>query len=35
VHRGATLALTTEQLNALVVGLPWHQIRDLATLRVI
>jgi transposase len=35
VHRGATLALTREQLSALVVGLPWHQIKDLATLRMI
>jgi transposase len=34
-HRGTTLTLTMEQLNALVVGLPWHQVSDLAVIRVI
>ena len=34
-HRGLTLNLTMEQLSALVVGLPWHQVADLAVIRVI
>ena len=33
--RGAKLSMSAEQLNALVVGLPWQQIDDLATIRVI
>ena len=33
--RGAKLSMTAEQLNALVVGRPWHQLADLATIRVI
>ena len=35
IHRGLTLNLTMEQLSALVVGLPWHQVADLAVIRVI
>ena len=35
VHRGATLALSAEQLDALVVGLPWQRLDELATIRVI
>jgi hypothetical protein len=34
-HLGTTLTLTVEQLDALVLGLPWHQIADLRTIRVI
>lgn len=34
-HRGLTLNLSLEQLSALVVGLPWHQVGDLAVIRVI
>ena len=34
-HRGEKITITVEQLNALVVGLPWQQIADLATIRVI
>jgi transposase len=34
-HLGTTLSITTEQLAALVVGLPWQQISDLQTIRVI
>ena len=34
-HRGSTWALTAEQLQALVVGLPWQQIGDLARIQVI
>jgi hypothetical protein len=34
-HLGATLTLTVEQLDALVLGLPWQQIADLRTIRVI
>jgi transposase len=34
-HRGAKITMTMEQLDALVVGLPWQQIADLATIRVI
>lgn len=30
----ATLSLSTEQLRALVIGLPWHRIGDGATIRV-
>jgi transposase len=33
--RGAKLSMSAEQLNALVVGLPWQQLDDLATIRVI
>jgi transposase len=34
-HLGPTLSITAEQLDALVVGLPWQQIRDLQMIRVI
>ena len=34
-HRGTKLTLTMEQLNALVVGLPWHQVSELSVIRVI
>jgi transposase len=33
--RGAKLSMSAEQLNALVVGLPWQQLDDLAMIRVI
>ena len=33
--RGTKLSMSAEQLNALVVGLPWQQLDDLATIRVI
>ena len=33
--RGAKLSMSAEQLNALVVGLPWQQLDELAILRVI
>jgi len=33
--RGAKVSMTMEQLNALVIGLPWRQLSDLATIRVI
>jgi len=29
------VSMTMEQLNALVIGLPWRQLSDLATIRVI
>jgi transposase len=32
---GATLALSEEQLRALVVGLPWQRLGNLATIRVL
>jgi len=32
---GTTVALTDEQLRALVVGLPWQRLGDLATIRVL
>lgn len=34
-HRGTKVTLTAEQLAALVVGLPWHQVSDLAIIRAI
>jgi len=34
-HLGTKLSITAEQLDALVVGLPWQQISDLQTIRVI
>jgi transposase len=33
--RGSRISMTAEQLNALVVGLPWRQLSELAVLRVI
>jgi transposase len=33
--RGTKLSMSAEQLNALVVGLPWQRLDDLATIRVI
>ena len=33
--RGVKLSLSAEQLNELVIGLPWRQLSDLATIRVI
>lgn len=32
---GSTLTLSAEQLQALVVGLPWQRLGDLATIRVL
>jgi len=32
---GITMALSDEQLRALVVGLPWQRLGDLATIRVL
>jgi transposase len=32
---GTTVALTDEQLRALVVGLPWQRLGELATVRVL
>lgn len=32
---GTTVALSDEQLRALIVGLPWQRLRDLATIRVL
>jgi len=34
-HRGVKLVLSAEQLRALVVGLPWARLDDLALIRVI
>lgn len=31
---GKTLTLTTEQLRALVIGLPWHRLGEAATIRI-
>ena len=31
---GTTIALTPEQVQALVIGLPWHRIGEGATIRV-
>ena len=31
---GSTVAITAEQLQALVIGLPWHRIGTAATIRV-
>lgn len=31
---GKTLSLTTEQLRALVLGLPWHRLGEAATIRI-
>ena len=33
--RGTKLSMSAEQLSALVVGLPWQQLDDLAMIRVI
>jgi transposase len=33
-REGVTVSLTAEQLQALVVGLPWHRLRDTAVIRV-
>lgn len=33
--RGTKLSMSTEELDALVVGLPWQQIDNLALIRVI
>jgi len=32
---GTSVALSDEQLRALVVGLPWQRLGDLATIRVL
>ena len=29
-----TIAITAEQLRALVIGLPWHRMGDAATIRI-
>lgn len=31
---GASVLLTNEQLQALVIGLPWHRLGDFASIRV-
>ena len=31
---GKTLTLTTEQLHARVIGLPWHRLGEAATIRI-
>lgn len=31
---GSTVAITAEQLQALVIGLPWHRIGTAATIRI-
>ena len=31
---GKTICLTTEQLRALVIGLPWHRLGEAATIRI-
>ena len=33
-REGATVALTAEQLRALVVGLPWQRLKDAAAIRL-
>jgi transposase len=33
-REGAVVELTTEQLRALVVGLPWQRLKDAAAIRV-
>jgi hypothetical protein len=33
-HAMANIAITHEQLRALVVGLPWHRVGDQATIHV-
>jgi transposase len=33
IESGKTLALTAEQLHALVIGLPWHRLGAAATIR--
>ena len=33
-HASANIAITREQLRALVVGLPWQRVGDRATIRV-
>jgi transposase len=32
--RGASVSLSSEQLRALVIGLPWHRLGEGATIRV-
>lgn len=34
IEAGKTLALTTEQLRALVIGLPWHRLGEASTIRI-
>lgn len=34
IAAGKTIALTPEQLRALVIGLPWHRIGNAATIRI-
>lgn len=34
-RNGSTVALTHEQLHALVIGLPWHRVGEGATIRMI
>jgi len=31
---GTSVALTSEQLQALVIGLPWHRLGEVASIRV-
>jgi len=32
--QGTSLSLTSEQLQALVIGLPWHRLGEVASIRV-
>ena len=34
VQAGKTISLTSEQLRALVIGLPWHRLGEAATIRI-
>ena len=34
IESGKTRVLTTEQLRALVIGLPWHRLGEAATIRI-
>ena len=35
IGAGSTLSLSTEQLRALVIGLPWYRLAENATIRVL
>jgi len=34
IHEGSSISLTAEQLNALVVGLPWQRLADSMVIRM-
>ena len=34
IATGKTIAITPEQLSALVIGLPWHRLGNAATIRI-